>query len=97
MTGLKDKSELVGSWVLSKGRMVEDQTASLIRDLTEKRFRRIAVAPSGWETLYQDPEDDRFWELYFPRGEMHGGGPAALRVLGNEAAALKYGVPLEGG
>jgi Immunity protein 27 len=96
MTNLKDKSELVGSWILSEGRMVEDQTASLIRDLTEKRFRRIALAPSGWETLYQDPEDDRFWELHFPRGEMQGGGPAALRVLGSQAAAVKYGVPLEG-
>jgi Immunity protein 27 len=97
MTGLKDKSELLGSWVLSDGRMVGDQTSDLIIELTEKRFRRIALAPSGWETLYQDPEDGRFWELHFPYGGMQGGGPAALRVLGVEAAALKYGVPLEGG
>ncbi len=93
MASLKDNNELVGSWIFTGGRMVGDQNSDLIRDLTEKRLLRVAVAPSGWETLYQDPEDGRFWELYFPRAEMHGGGPAALRVLSDEAATLKYGLP----
>jgi hypothetical protein len=94
MSGLKDKSELVGSWTLIEGRMVEDQNAALITELTETRLRRIALAPGGWEALYQDPEDGRFWELHFPNGEMQGGGPAALRVLSNEAARARYGIPL---
>ncbi len=93
MTSFKDTSELVGSWTLIEGRMVEDEASVLIRQLTANRFQRIALAASGWEILYQDPQDQRFWELYFPHGDMQGGGPMALRVLSDEAAKLKYGVP----
>jgi hypothetical protein len=97
MNSLKGKNELVGSWILTDGRVVGDEKSDLIRELTEKRLRRIAVALSGWETLYQDPEDGRFWELHYPHGALQGGGPMALRVLDIGAAKLKYGALLNGG
>jgi Immunity protein 27 len=92
VTSLKDTSELVGSWTLVGKQMVEDETSLLIRELIQKRLQKIAVDSSGWETLYQDPQDERFWELSFPHGEMQGGGPMTLRVLSDDSARLKYGL-----
>jgi len=48
------------------------------------------VAGGGWETLYQDPDDGRYWELTYPQGEMHGGGPPRLTYLPHELAQAKY-------
>jgi len=90
---LKDTAELIGSWIMTNGRMVEDQTSCLIRDLIEHRLQKVTVASDGWEVLYLDPQDQRFWELIFPHGEMQGGGPRTLRVLSVEAAKLKYYLP----
>ena len=92
MTSLKDTSELVGSGTLVGKQMVEDETSLLISELIQKRLQKIAVDSSGWETLYQDPQDERFWELSFPHGEMQGGGPMTLRVLSDDSARLKYGL-----
>lgn len=44
----------------------------------------------GWDKLYRDPADGRFWLLTYPFSEMHGGGPPTLRHLAlteNEARA----------
>lgn len=33
---------------------------------------------SGWEKLYRDPADGRYWLLTYPFGELQGGGPPTL-------------------
>ena len=93
MNELEGKTELVGSWIMSKGQMTDDETSQVIEDLTKNHFRRLAVTSGGWETLYVDPRDQRLWELTFPKSEMHGGGPKALRLLTPAAAKQKYGLP----
>lgn len=35
----------------------------------------------GWDKLYRDPADGRFWLLTYPFSAMHGGGPPTLRHL----------------
>lgn len=32
----------------------------------------------GWEKLYRDPGDGRYWLLTYPFGELQGGGPPSL-------------------
>jgi hypothetical protein len=57
------------------------------------RLENIAdSAISGaWETLYRDPSDGRYWERTYPSGELHGGGPPALRCMTADEARRKYG------
>jgi len=93
LSELKNTSELIGSWIMTNGRMVEDGTSCLIRDLIQHRLQKVTVASDGWEVLYRDPQDQRFWDLTFPHGEMQGGGPRTLRVLSVEEAKLKYDLP----
>lgn len=79
------ETTVVGAWVGS----VADDSARRVEWLTSVRLER--VAEGNWTALYRDPKDDRLWELYYPLGEMHGGGPPALRLLGREEAAESYG------
>jgi hypothetical protein len=44
----------------------------------------------GWETLFLDPTDGRYWERTYPQGEQHGGGPAALLLIRVADARKKY-------
>jgi hypothetical protein len=87
---LKNSSELIGSWIMKDGHLIEDETSLLIEYLIQEKLQRIAVTSDGWEILYQDPQDQRFWELTFPKGEMQGGGPKTLRIISEEAAELKF-------
>ena len=60
--------------------------------LVKNHFVKIASDGDNWTVLYQDPEDKRYWELYYPNSELHGGGPPALRRLSNSEAHSKYNV-----
>jgi hypothetical protein len=69
-----------------------DVAAKRIAELTRSYLNKVASSASGWETLYQDPTDLRFWELTYPLGEMHGGGPPTLKSLSVQEAKNKYRV-----
>ena len=70
--------------------MTADKVTLRIDDLVRNYLQKIATDESGWETLYQDPSDGRYWELTYPSGESHGGGPPRLTVVSSQEAALKY-------
>jgi hypothetical protein len=88
----EDESELVGSWVEIDGRMVGDAATGRIDRLIVQGLTKVGTASEGWELLYQDPRNGRYWELTYPLSYMHGGGPPTLRVLKNEVAQRKYGL-----
>ena len=86
-----EEVDLRGDWVAQKDRsVVADATEQRIEWLTTQKLERIANDSSGWEILYRDPRDGRLWELTYPRGEMHGGGPRRLRIISRDEAAVKY-------
>ena len=59
---------------------------------TANYLRKVAISEewAGWETLFQDPRDGRFWERTFPQGEMQGAGPPRLDVISSSEAHKKY-------
>jgi hypothetical protein len=74
--------------------MVGDEVTNRIDWLVEHHLVRIGSDQSGWDTLYKDPDDGRYWEHFYPHGEMQGGGPPALRLMSREDAEAKYGISL---
>jgi hypothetical protein len=82
---------LTGQWLLRDGRVVEDEVSERIRALTKSYLVKIGDDASGWETLYRDPNDGRYWERTYPQSELHGGGPPQLRHLTAQEAKQKYG------
>jgi hypothetical protein len=87
-----DESQLVGSWVERDGARTLDDVDRRIFWLVTRRLVQRGIAHAGWEQLYQDPRDDRFWELTFPEGSLHGGGPRRLTCVSGEVARAKYGL-----
>ena len=85
-----DESVLVGRWESTPSGMVEDEVAKRIRSLVADSLAKVATDQSGWTSLYRDPSDNRLWELTYPHGEMHGGGPPTLRRITAEYALRKY-------
>jgi hypothetical protein len=45
---------------------------------------------SGWDTLYADPTTGKLWELSYPQGHLHGGGPRELDEISLSTARVKY-------
>lgn len=85
-----DETEIVGNWVEVDGKIVGDEACKRIRSLTEEYFQKLGSDWSGWETLFKDPNDGRFWERTYPLSHMHGGGPPVLLNLSEQAAKGKY-------
>ncbi|HEU4720134.1 MAG TPA: Imm27 family immunity protein [Gemmatimonadaceae bacterium] len=84
-----EERRLVGAWVEDDGRTL-DEVDRRIFWLVTRRLVLRGMAHAGWEQLYQDPRDGRFWELSFPQGSLHGGGPRSLTCVGAEVALEKY-------
>ncbi len=89
---LATESELLGKWVVLNGKTQADSTCERIEWLTKTYLIKVATSKKygDWEILFQDPNDGRYWERTFPQGEMQGGGPPRLSLLGPDEARAKY-------
>jgi len=73
-----------------KNKVKINENCERIEYLISRYFIKKNRSEDGWEVLYQDPSDLRFWELTYPNSDWHGGGPPALIHLSVEAAKKKY-------
>lgn len=87
----KQETELVGQIIFDGKFSKKDNVYQRIIWLRNNYLKELAVDESGWEILYQDPYDHRYWELTFPDSEAHGGGaPKLSSVELNEPIKKKY-------
>jgi hypothetical protein len=86
-----DERRLTGAWDEVYQRALGDEVEARIIWLIRHRLRPRASANGGWDQLFVDPRDGRYWDLTFPRGSLHGGGPRQLTLLTPDEAAAKYG------
>lgn len=84
--------EIRGSWNLVDGRVEADINVTRIESLIRDELREVGRDASGWDILYVDPRDGRYWELLYLESHRHGGGPSTLRCLSREDARQKYGI-----
>ncbi|MCI0557995.1 MAG: Imm27 family immunity protein [Nitrososphaera sp.] len=85
------ETDLVGDWIVSGTQVEGDETCKRIKWLMGEKLQEVTTDASGWDVLYRDPEDGRYWELTYPQSHMHGGGPPRLTNLPLEQAKAKYG------
>jgi hypothetical protein len=86
-----NEREITGKLLMSQGRVVGDEACNRIADLTKNYLIELGRDSSGWDALYRDPNDGRFWEMIYPQSELQGGGPPQLRCLPDDEARRKYG------
>lgn len=89
-----DSSEtlLIGNWVSRGNVLVADETCKRIEYLTKHILKEVATSDDGWDTLYVDAGDFRYWELTYPNSESHGGGAPSLKCLSRQEVAGKYNI-----
>jgi hypothetical protein len=91
------ESDIIGHWVVNRSdKVVGDDATERIEWLIPTQLTELATDDTGWETLYRDPRDGRLWELTYPEGERHGGGPPRLTLVSTEQAMTKYGPGIVG-
>ena len=87
---LTSEKELIGKWIIRENNIGGDAVLVRIEWLVKNRLEKIGTDESGWDTLFQDPSDGRFWERIYPDSYMQGGGPPALICLSVDEARRKY-------
>jgi hypothetical protein len=93
MTIQPEEIELVGQWIVQNGKIRGDAICKRIQWLTSHHLKKITISKlsGAWETLFQDPDDKRYWEQTYSQSEMHGGGPPSLKSLSKKEVEEKYG------
>jgi hypothetical protein len=86
-----NETDLVGDWRAIGDAIEPDETSKRIEQLTRDHLVRLGYDPSGWDTLFADPNDGRFWELTYPSSGSEGGGPPRLTCIDLQTAREKYG------
>jgi len=86
------ETDLVGKWIAEGGKVRADATCERINQLVAQSLQQVATDETGWDVLYRDPDDGRYWELIYPDSHMQGGGPPRLFVLSSEQVRAKYQV-----
>jgi hypothetical protein len=87
-----DERQLTGTWIDGAEGGRGDEVDQRIFWLVRHRLRPRATVNGGWDQLFVDPRDGRYWELTFPQGTLYGGGPRQLTLLTSDEAARKYRV-----
>ena len=87
-----DERELRGEWIVDSRATTPDSAERRIGRLLESYLEQVAVKPNsgGWEILFRDPRDGRYWELTYPQAEMQGGGPRRLTLVTLSSAEASY-------
>jgi len=87
-----NETEIVGRWEFDGTTNRADDACKRIDLLVTKRLRKLADSKisGAWETLFVDPVEGRLWERTYPQGELQGGGPPRLAVIGEPVARAKY-------
>lgn len=88
----KNETKLIGRWYFENNQMTSDEVCKRIDWLKTNHLKKLATDVTGWDVLFVDPIDGRYWELIYPNSEMHGGGPPTLINIPIETARTKYSI-----
>ena len=83
---------LVGSRTSNGDQVVADDISRRIEYLTQNILEKIASSDDGWDVLFLDTDDSRYWELTYSDSDSHGGGAPTLKNLSAKKASQKYQV-----
>ena len=77
-------------WEIADDQISSNDACKRIEWLISDVLELVRVDRSRWEKLYQDLKDKRYWLLFYPQSEMHGGGPPSLMEITYKEAELRF-------
>ena len=91
----QNETLIEGKWTFDGSSMHADVSCKRIEWLINNRLKELAVNSDSWESLYQDPKDNRYWLLAYPESHMHGGGPPLLKAITQTEAQGKFNAHIQ--
>ncbi|WP_423069444.1 Imm27 family immunity protein [Devosia sp. CN2-171] len=88
----ESETEIVGRWLANEGHVTADANCQRIDQLTTGYLTLLGHDASGWQALYRDPLDGRYWVRSYPTSGQHGGGPPELRHTSLQDAQKLLGI-----
>lgn len=85
-----NENKIIGKWISVNGQTKKDSNCERIEFLVENYLQKITDSEDGWNKLYLDKNDGRYWELRYNNSDYHGGGPPTLILLKDEELIQKY-------
>ena len=89
---LPTETEIIGRWIIDQGRTIADDASRRISQLINGYLIDVSASEDGWDRLYRDAADGRYWELTYPESSTHGGGPPRLTNISQGEAKSKYNI-----
>lgn len=94
-----DEVELIGARIVGEKMETDAKACERIDWLLNNVLKIFGFSEEsgGWDKLYRDPADGRFWLVTYPFSEMHGGGPPTLTNLSltEDEARARFKSPAE--
>ena len=81
---------IIGTWQMVNKQIIDDSNYHRIKMLISSYLVQIESSEDGWEKLFRDPRDSRYWELTYPQSSLSGGGPPSLKCISKSDAKSKY-------
>ena len=93
---IKSNETIIDSdWMNPSNHLTKEKASEVQRRinwLTANYLERLVAI--SWGVLYIDRNDNRFWELTYPKSYMEGGIPLLLKNIDKDTALSKYGFSL---
>lgn len=86
-----DRTEYIGGRYFKDGVMYADEITEFIHRETACHLDQLGADETGWNLLYRDRRDSRYWEMTYPKSYLQGAGPPALRLLTLEEVKARFG------
>ncbi|GAA4931159.1 Imm27 family immunity protein [Mucilaginibacter defluvii] len=80
---LPEETLIIGDWIFRDRKMIGDDNCERIEWLAKNYLKAVGAEDGNWTTIYQDPNDKRYWRHTYPKFEMQGGGPPLLENIGS--------------
>ena len=85
-----DETLIECQWLVIEDQVKPNAACERIEWLVSDVLNLVKVDRRGWEKLYQDPADKRYWLLFYPQSELKGGGPASLMEITYAEADVRF-------
>jgi len=91
MNKISDNETLIEcEWQVVEDQVKPGSACERIEWLISDILKLVKVDKRGWEKLFLDPGDGRYWLLFYPQSELTGGGPASLMEITFSEAELRF-------
>ena len=88
----QSETVLHGNRIMKGGTIVADDVSKRIEYLTQNILKHVSTSDDGWDKLYFDEADSRYWELIYLDSESHGGGTSTLQSISKDKVVKKYNI-----